>query len=134
MPFRAAFGVWGSWVCFGINVIALLASFYVALYPLGGPYLSASAWFQAYLAGPLLLFLYVCWKVFSWFKFPEHRPLYVKIKDIDIYTGMRESQRRVSGIDVPEEQRRASIAEMGEARNKKKGVKGWVMAGVHSVF
>lgn len=133
LPFRAVFGVWGSWVCLAINVIALIASFYVALYPLGGPYLNASAWFQAYLAGPLLVFLYLCWKVYSWFVHPEHRPLYVKIKDIDIYSGMRDTQRRVSGIDVSAEQRRSSIAEM-EAGREKKGVKGWMMAGVRSIF
>lgn len=79
------------------------------------------------------MFLYFCWKVYSWFVYPEHRPLYVKIKDIDIYSGMRDSQRRVSGIDVSDEQRRSSIAEMAEGQ-KKKGVKGWVMAGVRNVI
>lgn len=127
------FGVWGSWICLFINVIALIASFYTALYPLGGPYLKASAWFQSYLAAPLLVFLYVCWKVYSWFVHPEHRPLYVKIKDIDIYTGMRESQRRVSGIDVSDTQRRSSMTEIAEAR-KKKGVKDWMVAGVRNVL
>ncbi|KAI7581912.1 hypothetical protein KC346_g18555, partial [Hortaea werneckii] len=133
LPFRAVFGVWGSWICLLINVIALIASFYTALYPLGGTYLSAENWFMSYLAAPLLVFLYCCWKVYSWFVHPEHRPLYVKIKDIDIYSGMRESQRRVSGIDVSDEQRRSSISEM-EAGKERKGVKGWVMAGVRNLI
>ena len=68
--------------------------------------------FELYLAGPFLIFLYAMWKVYSWFVRPSDRPLYVKIKDIDIYTGMRETQLSVSGADVPEEQRRASVAEI----------------------
>ncbi|RMY24521.1 hypothetical protein D0865_16394, partial [Hortaea werneckii] len=133
LPFRAVFGVWGSWICLLINVIALMASFYTALYPLGGDYLSAENWFMSYLAGPLLIFLYCCWKVYSWFAHPEHRPLYVKIKDIDIYSGMRETQRRVSGVDVSEEQRRSSLSEM-DAGKGRKGVKGWMMAGVRNLI
>ncbi|KAI7265052.1 AAT family amino acid transporter [Hortaea werneckii] len=133
LPFRAVFGVWGSWICLLINVIALIASFYTALYPLGGTYLSAENFFMSYLAAPLLIFLYCCWKVYSWFVHPEHRPLYIKIKDIDIYSDMRESQRRVSGVDVSDEQRRSSIAEMEGAKGRK-GVKGWVMAGVRNLI
>ncbi|KAI7183590.1 AAT family amino acid transporter [Hortaea werneckii] len=133
LPFRAVFGVWGSWICLLINVIALIASFYTALYPLGGTYLSAENFFMSYLAAPLLLFLYCCWKVYSWFVHPEHRPLYVKIKDIDIYSGMRETQRRVSGVDVSDEQRRSSISEM-EGGKGRKGVKGWMMAGVRNLI
>jgi amino acid transporter len=106
LPFKAAFGVWGSWICLIINVLALVAQFYVALYPVGGPYLNAKNFFQAYLAGPFLIVLYLIWKVYSWFKRPEDRPLYVKIKDIDIYTGMRADQLGISGADVPEGQRR----------------------------
>jgi len=28
LPFKAAFGVWGSWVCLIVNVLALIAQFY----------------------------------------------------------------------------------------------------------
>jgi len=134
LPFRAAFGIWGSYVCAVLNLVCLIAQFYVALYPVGGPYLNANLFFQAYLAGPFLVALYVIWKVWSWFMVPEHRPLYVKIKDIDIYTGMRETQATlVSGPDVTPEQRRASILEM-QADIEKKGVMGWTKAAVRSIF
>jgi amino acid transporter len=105
LPFKAALGVWGSWVCLLINVLALIAQFYVALYPVGGPNLDPKTFFQSYLAGPFLIILYLIWKVYSWFKRPEDRPLYVKIKNIDIYSGMRQDQLRISGADVPEDQR-----------------------------
>lgn len=134
LPFRAAFGVGGSYVCLFIAVLALVASFYVALYPIGGPYLDAQGFFIAYLAGPLLIGLYLAWKVYSWFYYPSHRPLYVKIKDIDIYSGMREGQRSmISGQNVSEEQRRTSIQEM-QGETKKKGVKDWAVAAVRSII
>lgn len=134
LPFRAAFGVWGSWVCLVINVLCLIAQFYVALYPVGGPYLNPTIFFQDYLAGPFLVVLYLIWKVYSWFARPEHRPLFVRTKDIDIYTGMREGQRTlISGQEIPEDQRRASIAEMNE-ETKKKGIKDWALAGVRNII
>lgn len=90
LPYRAKFGIWGSYVCLVVNVLALIATFYTSLYPIGGPYLDANLFFQGYLAGPFLLFLYVVWKVYSWFVVPSDRPAWVAIKDIDLYSGMRD--------------------------------------------
>jgi len=117
-----------------LNFICLVAQFYVALYPVGGPNLDVAAFFEAYLAGPFLVFLYLIWKTYSWFKYPEHRPLYVAIKDIDVYSGMRYGQATlVSGPGVSEDQRRASVIEIQE-ENKKNGVMGYAKAIVRSVF
>lgn len=86
------------------------------------------------MAAPFLLFLYLIWKVYSWIYIPEHRPLWIAIKDIDIYTGMRHEQReRISGRDVDPDTRRASIQELQEEK-KVTGVKGRLMAAVHTVF
>lgn len=59
--------------------------------------------------------------------------MFIKTKDIDIYTGMREGQRSmISGRGVADDQRRASILEMqGE---KKRGPKGYMMAGIRSII
>ncbi|MDI1489123.1 MAG: hypothetical protein OHK93_008401 [Ramalina farinacea] len=119
LPYRAACGVWGSYVCLLINVVALLGQFYVALYPVGGPYLQTDTFFQLYLAGPLLIFLYFIWKLYSWFARPADRPLFIRTKDIDIYTGMRDTQSILSDERIPEEQRRASIQEMQDEKRKK---------------
>lgn len=89
--------------------------------------------FQAYLAGPFLIVLYFMWKVYSWFVIPEHRPLFIRTKDIDIYTGMRENQLEISGADVPEDRRRASIAEL-QAEQRKKGPKDYIMGVVGNIF
>jgi amino acid transporter len=133
LPFRAAFGVWGSWLCFLIAVIALMAQFYVALYPVGGPNLNANTFFQLYLAGPLLIFLFLAWKIYSWSVRPGDRPLFIRLKDIDIYTGMREEQRHVSAAGLSSEQRRASIIETyGE--KKKRGPKEYIMSGIRNII
>jgi amino acid transporter len=133
LPFKAAFGVWGSWVCLIINVLCLIAQFYVALYPVGGPNLDPTTFFELYLAGPFLVALYLGWKVYSWFVRPEDRPLYVKIKDIDIYTGMRDVQQTISGADVSEEQRRAMVTEL-QGEKKKRGPKEYIMAGIRNII
>jgi amino acid transporter len=133
LPYQASFGVYGSYICVLINAVALIAQFYVALYPVGGPNLDTQTFFQLYLAGPLLLFLYVAWKSYSWFKRPADRPLFIKLKDIDIYSGMREGQFAISGDGVSPETRRASIQEMADAK-KKKTAKDHVMGVVRSIF
>jgi len=117
-----------------LNFLCLAAQFYVALWPVGGPNFSVITFFQDYLAGPFIIFLYAIWKTYSWFIVPEHRPLYVKIKDIDIYTGMREEQlEALSGPEVSPDRRRQSIAELQEAQ-KKKGAVGCAKAAVASIF
>lgn len=133
LPYKASFGVYGSYICVLINFIALIAQFYVALYPVGGPNLDTNTFFQLYLAGPLLIFLYLCWKIYSWFKRPADRPLFIRLRDIDIYSGMREGQHAISGDGVSPEARRASVQEILNAK-KKKGPKDHVMGVVRSIF
>jgi amino acid transporter len=53
LPFRAMFGVWGSWIGFILIVLVLIAQFYVAVWPVGGadpdPSQRAIAFFREYL-------------------------------------------------------------------------------------
>jgi amino acid transporter len=120
-------------LCLIINILCLIAQFYVALYPVGGPNLDPKTFFELYLAGPFLIALYFIWKIYSWFARPSDRPLWVSIRDIDIYTGMRDTQLSISGADVPEDVRRASVTEM-MAGEKKKGPKDYVMGVVRNIF
>lgn len=122
LPYKAAFGVWGSYLVMLVSVIALLAQFYVALYPPGSTYLDPTNFFQAYLAGPLLIFLYLVWKVYSWIVRPADRPLFVRTRDIDIHTGMRDLTPDMIG-GVP--------AQDGKGKG---GIKGYVMEVFHSLF
>jgi len=116
-----------------MNFLCLCASFYVALYPVGGPYLEASTFFQGYLAAPFLLFLYLCWKLWSWFKHPAHRPLYVRIADIDIYTGMRTTGESHQEWHITELQQRQSISET-QQNQKRRGFGDWAKAAFTSVI
>jgi amino acid transporter len=72
------------------------------------------------------------WKIYSWVYKPEDRPFWVKTKDIDIYTGMREMQRGLSVGQSPEE-RRATLAEM-QAAKKPQGVMGHLKAIVGNIL
>lgn len=64
LPYKATFGIWGSWVGIALNMICLAASFYVALFPIGSSP-SAKGFFNEYLAAPLILCLYLGWKIYK---------------------------------------------------------------------
>ena len=67
----------------------------------------------------MIIFLYFIWKIYSWFKFPSHRPLFTRARDINIYEGMRESQLEyINAGQVDEEGRRKSIADLQQERHK----------------
>ncbi|KAF2205529.1 high-affinity amino acid transporter [Delitschia confertaspora ATCC 74209] len=112
LPYRAMFGVWGSYVCVLLNFLCLAASFYVALWPIGGSP-DAETFFGAYLALPLIIVLYFIWKIYSWFSIPAQRPLYVPLSQIDLYTGLREGQ-----FDIDEHGVRRRHAEVDGAEDR----------------
>ena len=55
VPFKAIGGDYGAYFSMLINVLILMAQFYVGLYPINGKSLNASTFFQAYLAVPIVL-------------------------------------------------------------------------------
>lgn len=63
IPYRPVTGVYGSYVGLFLNVVCLLATFYNALYPSPNATPDAKAFFQTYLAAPVLLAFYVFWKI-----------------------------------------------------------------------
>ena len=81
LAFAAPFGVIGSWFGLILNILCLIAQFYTAVFPVkGSP--NAEAFFQAYLAAPILILFYVVWKVLK--RTPFQRP-----STIDLVTGRR---------------------------------------------
>jgi amino acid transporter len=69
LPFRAMFGVWGSWAGLILVILVLIAQFYIAISPISGTPSSpgdvATAFFQSYLALPVVLLFYIvgyAWK------------------------------------------------------------------------
>ncbi|KAH8819255.1 amino acid permease/ SLC12A domain-containing protein [Xylogone sp. PMI_703] len=84
IPFKAVFGVWGSWLGLLLILLVLIAQFYTALFPLGnnGKVGTAEDFFKAYLALPVVMFFWVCgyfWKRTGW----------LKLSQIDVDTGRR---------------------------------------------
>ncbi|KAJ4414869.1 Amino-acid permease inda1 [Gnomoniopsis sp. IMI 355080] len=83
IPFKAIFGVYGSWLGLGLVVLVLIAQLYVAICPPGGGFNTAQGFFQSYLALPVVLFFWICgyaWKREGW----------LRTRDINVDIGRRE--------------------------------------------
>ena len=82
LPFKAIFGVWGSWFGLIMNIVIIIAQFYVALFPIGsGP--NATDFFQTVLAAPIMFVFYFVWKFWK-------RTRIVDAVHADLLTGRRE--------------------------------------------
>ncbi|KAG9590098.1 AAT family amino acid transporter, partial [Aureobasidium melanogenum] len=84
LPYKAKYGVIGSYIGLFLNVICLVAQFYVALFPIGGKP-DAQNFFESYLAGPVIFALYAGWKIWS-----REWKLWISASDMDVVTDMRE--------------------------------------------
>jgi yeast amino acid transporter len=85
LPFAAIFGVVGSWIGLALNIICLVAQFYIALFPIGGAPPNAQDFFQAYLAAPIVIGFFVAYKLWK-----REWSLGVKLRDIKIDEGRRD--------------------------------------------
>ncbi|KAI1213092.1 amino acid permease/ SLC12A domain-containing protein [Annulohypoxylon truncatum] len=84
IPYRAPLGIWGSAIGLFLNGLCLIATFYNALYPSPDATPDAADFFEQYLAAPIVIFLYLVWKIYSgdW-------QMWVKLHDIDLMAGAR---------------------------------------------
>lgn len=83
IPFQAIGGIWGSYIGLGLNIIVLIAQFYTALTDVDGNIAGAEAFFESYLAFPVVILFYIVgyiWKRQSW----------LRLENIDLDTGRRE--------------------------------------------
>lgn len=87
LPFRSQAGVLGSYVGLGMNVLVLVAQFWVGAFPIGWREMSsrdlAESFFLKYMAAPIVASFYLCHKFYYW-------TTVVKIRDMDLDTGRRE--------------------------------------------
>lgn len=88
LPFRSWSGVTGSWIGFIINVLVLMAQFWVGIWPVGYGKLSmadqAESFFEGgYLAAVVVLVCFIGYKLW-------YRTSIVKTSEMDIKTGRRE--------------------------------------------
>ncbi len=96
LPYQAAFGIWGSYIGVFLNLLAIIATFYTSLFPLGSKP-DPETFFESYLAAPIVIALYLGWKVYS-----RDWRLFVRASEMDVTTGVR----------------RGSLDMVGERRNQ----------------
>jgi amino acid transporter len=60
LAYAAPFGVIGSWIGLSLNVLCLIAEFYVPVAPK-----DAQTFFENYLAAPLVTFVFVSWLAYT---------------------------------------------------------------------
>ncbi|RSL71115.1 hypothetical protein CEP54_001430 [Fusarium duplospermum] len=82
IPYKTPFGVFGSYFGLGLNIIALIASFYTALYPASGAAPNAEAFFSSYLAFFTVALFYVGYKIFT-----RKWRMYIPASEMDLATG-----------------------------------------------
>ncbi|KAJ5606478.1 amino-acid permease [Penicillium lagena] len=96
LAFSAPFGVIGSWIGLSLNVLCLIAEFYVSVATM-----SAESFFENYLAMPLIILLFVGWLIYTRInKDPrlERGGWFIKVQDIDVFSNIRDS---ALDVDLP---------------------------------
>lgn len=80
-PFRAVGNTLGAYFSLVINILILIAQFYVGLYPVDGKEKDISTFLQVYLAAPVVLVFYVGHKLWT-----RNWKLYIRAEEMDITT------------------------------------------------
>ena len=87
LAFTSQPGVLGSWIGLGFNIVVVIAQFWIGFAPVGWENLSAreraSSWFQANLAAPVAIVMYIFWK---W----RHKTKIRSASELDLTSGRRE--------------------------------------------
>lgn len=82
LPFQAVLGVFGSYVGLFLNILCIIAQFYIAVAPIGGK-ATAYDFFVAMLALPIILACFIGWKIW-------HGTKFMRASEMDLITGRRE--------------------------------------------
>lgn len=103
LPFAAMFGVCGSWIGLFLNILCLVAQFYVALYPIDSSP-NVENFFQAYLAAPLVIIFFLGYKI-------TYRQWYigVKVSEMNIDEGRRETDIDDFGMEIDAERAQKAV-------------------------
>jgi len=112
LPYKASFGVIGSYIGLALNILCLIASFYAALFPLGGSP-DAEVFFENFLAGPIILALYLGYKLYT-----RQWKLFISASEMDVVSGMRANIGELRGLAVE------ANAEKGDVKSLPKRIVG----------
>jgi amino acid transporter len=103
LAFRSPVGIIGSWVGFTFNMLVLIAQFWTGFSPVGWQDMSVSDrivnFFQAYLAAPIVVLMYLGYKTFM-------KTSVLMARDMDLFTGKREFNVRVLVAEEKADRRR----------------------------
>ncbi|KAM3491378.1 hypothetical protein MY3957_005320 [Beauveria namnaoensis] len=87
LPFQSQVGVVGSYLGLALNIVVVIAQFWVAAFPIGWRTMSsaniAQNLFLKWMSAPIIVVFYVLHKVY-------YRTRYVRIRDMDVDTGRRD--------------------------------------------
>jgi yeast amino acid transporter len=103
LPYKAVFGVYGSWIGFILCCLCILATIYTACNP-GGEF-NVVVFFQETLALPIVIACYVGWKL-------GKRPSIIKASEADLVSGRRE-------MDLKEERQKEELERQSWGRFKR---------------
>ncbi len=97
LPFKSMTGVWGSYYVILINILVLVAQFWIALFPVGGKP-SAENFFESYISFVIILVFYIAHKIWT-----KNWRWYIPLDEIDIDTGRREADMDQLKQEIAEE-------------------------------
>ncbi|KHJ30157.1 putative general amino acid permease [Erysiphe necator] len=84
LPFASQYGVIGSWIGLGLNILCLIAQFYLALFPIGRNS-SARVFFENYLAFPVVIVFFIGYKIYY-----RQCTIGIDLKSINLDDGRRD--------------------------------------------
>jgi yeast amino acid transporter len=82
IPFKARFGVWGSWFGIAIAILCLVAQFYVALFPIYDEP-NILHFFEHYVAFPVIVGMFLFWKLYK-------KTRWIRLVEFDLVSGRRD--------------------------------------------
>ncbi|KIX02624.1 uncharacterized protein Z518_08566 [Rhinocladiella mackenziei CBS 650.93] len=90
LPYQAAFGIWGSYIGVALNLLAIIATFYTSLFPVGSSP-DAETFFEQYLAAPIVIALYLGWKAYT-----RDWKLFIRSSEMDVTMGIRRGSLEIA--------------------------------------
>jgi yeast amino acid transporter len=85
LPFRACFGVYGSYLGLTLNILCVIAQLYLACFPIGGK-VTLQSWMMDFVAVPIILGFFVIWKLCK----SDQKGGWVRLAEMDLVTGKKE--------------------------------------------
>lgn len=84
LPFRACFGIYGSYLGLALNILCMMAQLFLACFPINGK-MTFQSWMMDFVAVPIILTFFILWKIFK----SNQKGGWVKLAEMDLVTGRK---------------------------------------------